>query len=201
MMKKPICLFIFLSCFLFGFTQHDSLHAKNSAAIVVDTLRPGAFKTTGKPITGNATIYDLDFDGSKTASGEVFFNIRLTAASNDFKLNSWIKVTNPKNKKYVIVRVNDKLSSSQKKNGIALKLSEEAGKKIGVLKKNIVKVKIESISVLDSDSLNIATNDTTFKQLPDTLKGIDSLTPNSFKVIGKAVPVLPVFTVITLTEP
>ncbi len=187
MMKKPICLFIFLSSFLFGFSQQDSLHAKNSAAIVVDTLRPNAFKTTGKPITGNASIYDLDFDGSKTASGEAFFNIRLTAASNDFKLNSWIKVTNPKNKKYVIVRVNDKLSSGQKKKGIALKLSEEAGKKIGVLKKNVIKVKIELISIPDSDSLNIATNDTIYKQLPDTLKGIDSLTPNSFKVIGKAV--------------
>ncbi len=187
MMKKPICLFIFLSCLLFGFAQQDSLHAKNSAAIVVDTLRPDAFKTVGKPITGNAAIYDLDFDGSKTASGEVFFNIRLTAASNDFKLNSWIKVTNPKNKKYVIVRVNDKLSSSQKKKGIALKLSEEAGKKIGVLKKNIIKVKIESIDVTNPDSLNITAIDTNLRQSPDTLKGIDSLTPNSFKVIGKAV--------------
>jgi rare lipoprotein A (peptidoglycan hydrolase) len=185
-MRKFTCLFLLLVIFRPGSAQ-DTLHASKPAESMVDTLRPGAFKVVGKPVTGNATIYDLDFDGSKTASGEVFFNIRLTAASNDFKLNTWVKVTNPKNKKYVIVRINDRLSSRQKKKGTAITLSREAGNKIGIGRKNTVKVKVEGIVTIAPDSVFVLLNDTTLKKLPDSLKTVDSLTPNAFKVIGKAV--------------
>jgi rare lipoprotein A (peptidoglycan hydrolase) len=182
MMKNCICLFIFLSSILTGFSQ-DTLPVANKPATVVDTLRPNAFKVVGKPITGNATTYNLDFDGSRTASGETFSNIRLTAASNDFKLNSWVKVSNPKNKKYVFLRINDRLSSKQRKKGIVINLSAEAGKNIGIKKGTTLKVKVELVAVLDSMSV---------VKMEDSIKLVTSnepetLSPNSFKVIGKAV--------------
>jgi rare lipoprotein A (peptidoglycan hydrolase) len=183
MMKKVICLAIFLSPFLFAFSQQSAGRGKKDTT-VVDTLRPEAFKVAGKPITGNASVYDLDFDGSKTASGETFFNIRLTAASDDFDLNSWVKVTNPKNKKYTIVRINDKLSSRQKKKGIKINLSQEASKELGIKKESLFKVKLELISI----------NDSSFYEgriysdvISDVIPSTDSLTPNSFEAIGKSV--------------
>src|SRR6202022_1898047 len=118
-MKKIICLILVLCPFLWAMSQ-DTLSVRKSAANVVDTLRPDALKKTGKVVTGIAAIYDLDLDGTKTSSGETFFNVRLTAGSNDFKLNSWVKITNPKNKKYVIVRINDRMSARQKKKGTAI---------------------------------------------------------------------------------
>jgi rare lipoprotein A (peptidoglycan hydrolase) len=183
MMKNGICLFIFLSSILTGFGQQDTLPITNKPANIVDTLRPNAFKVAGKAITGNATTYNLDFDGSRTASGETFSNIRLTAASNDFKLNSWVKVTNPKNKKYVLLRINDRLSSAQRKKGVAINLSAEAGKNIGIKKGISLKVKIELIDILDS--LSVSRIEDSIKLANTSQK--DSLSPNSFKVIGKAV--------------
>jgi rare lipoprotein A (peptidoglycan hydrolase) len=183
MMKNCICLFIFLSSILPGFSQQDSLPATKKPSNIVDTLRPNAFKVIGKAITGNATTYNLDFDGSRTASGETFSNIRLTAASNDFKLNSWVKVTNPKNKKYVLLRINDRLSSTQRKKGVAINLSAEAGKNIGIKKGALLKVKIELIDVLDSLSALISADSIKLAKAGQP----DTLSPNSFKVIGKAV--------------
>jgi len=183
MTKKIICLIIFLSPFLLAFAQQDTLPVKKRPAVVVDTLRPDAFTISGKPITGNATIYDLDFDGSKTASGETFFNIRLTAASNNFKLNSWVKVTNTKNKKYVIVRINDQLSSRQRKTGTVILLSHEAGKTLGIKKEKMFKVKVELIVVNDSMFIDKYPN----TQQKDTSAAGDSSTPNSFEPVGKAI--------------
>ncbi len=185
MTKKPICLIIFLSPFLLAFAQQDSVSVKQRPATVVDTLRPDAFTISGKPITGNATIYDLDFDGSKTVSGETFFNVRLTAASNDFKLNSWVKVTNTKNKKYVIVRINDRLSSKQRKNATVIHLSQEAGKNLGIKKEKLFKVKVELIIINDSISINKSFNDSSQQKNETTAK--DSSSPNSFEPIGKSI--------------
>ena len=73
--------------------QQDTLPVKRDTTHIIDTLRLN-YKTTGKPVTGIAAVYDLDLDGTKTASGEIFLNIRLTGARNDIKLNSWVNVTN-----------------------------------------------------------------------------------------------------------
>jgi rare lipoprotein A (peptidoglycan hydrolase) len=182
-MRKLICHIIFLCSFLIGAAQ-DSLPVKPGA--VVDTLRPNAFTIQGKAVTGTAAIYDADLDGTRTASGEIFFNIRLTAASNDFKLNSWVRVTNSKNKKYVLVRINDRLTPGQKKKGIAINLSLEAGKTIDIGKRKQAKVKIELITVNDSTSFIKKYIDTLVLSA-DTTKKLDSLTPNTFKPVGKAI--------------
>ena len=184
-MKKIICLIIFICPFLLAIAQQDTLPLKKAISNIVDTLRPDALTTTGKVVTGKAAVYDTDLDGTKTASGETFFNIRLTAASNDFKLNSWVKVTNPKNKKYVIVRINDRVSSKQKKKGIVINLSKEAGVGIGIKNNNLNQVKIEAIVINDSISVNHLNIDSlTGKTNPEV---VDLLTPNSFKTTGKAI--------------
>ena len=152
---------------------------------IVDTLRQDALITIGKAVTGKAAIYDTDLDGTKTASGEVFFNIRLTAACNDFKLNAWVKVTNLGNKKYVIVRINDRISARQKKKGIVVNLSEEAGRNISIKKGNLSKIKIEEIIV--NDSISLMNKEIDSLSLQDTMARVDSLTPNSFKITGKVI--------------
>jgi rare lipoprotein A (peptidoglycan hydrolase) len=122
MMKKILCLVIFLSPVLLAsasgklrlLSQKLTGQPKTDTVKPADPLQPDSVTVTGKAVLGNATVYDLDFDGSKTASGETFSNIRLTAASNDFKLNSWVLITNTKNRQNVMVRINDRLSSNKK---------------------------------------------------------------------------------------
>ncbi len=57
---------------------------------------------------GNASWYGKDFHGRETASGEPYDMFRFTAAHMTLPLGSWIRVTNVRNGKSVIVRVNDR---------------------------------------------------------------------------------------------
>ncbi|MES2372672.1 MAG: septal ring lytic transglycosylase RlpA family protein [Bacteroidota bacterium] len=193
MMKKILCLVIFLSPVLLATAQRKVaitkprpvIEANADTAKAVDPLQPDTVIVTGKPVLGNATVYDLDYDGSKTASGETFSNIRLTAASNDFKLNSFVLITNTKNRQNVMVRINDRLSPKQKRNGVLINISHEAGQKLGIKKEKSIKVKVELIEINNegSDSSeNI--NKNIFK---DGNEKTDSLSPNTFVSVGKAV--------------
>ncbi len=57
---------------------------------------------------GQASWYGLKFQGRKTATGESYDMKLMTCAHRSLPLGSWIKVTNLKNKKSVLVRVNDR---------------------------------------------------------------------------------------------
>src|SRR4051812_25052223 len=62
-----------------------------------------------KIIYGQASFYANKFHGRQTANGETFNQDKLTAACNVLPLGTWIKVTNLKNGKSIIVRTNDRL--------------------------------------------------------------------------------------------
>ena len=54
------------------------------------------------------TFYSDRFVGRKTSSGEVFRQDRYTAAHHSLKFGTLLLVTNPKNGKQVMVRINDR---------------------------------------------------------------------------------------------
>lgn len=89
---------------------------------------------------GTASWYGGSFHGKKTASGEVFNQHALTAASNTHKLGTKLKVINVANGKSVIVKVTD--TGGFSKYGRTLDLSKGAFSKIANPSKGIVKVKI-----------------------------------------------------------
>lgn len=57
---------------------------------------------------GVASWYGKQFHGKQTASGEDFDMFELTAAHRQLPLGTYVKVTNLRNGKSVIVRVNDR---------------------------------------------------------------------------------------------
>jgi rare lipoprotein A len=57
---------------------------------------------------GLASWYGKQFHGRTTASGEDFNMFELTAAHRQLPLGTYVKVTNLKNGKWIIVRVNDR---------------------------------------------------------------------------------------------
>lgn len=57
---------------------------------------------------GKASFYSKEHHGRKTSSGEKFNMYALTAAHRTLKFGTKIKVTNLKNNKSVIVRINDR---------------------------------------------------------------------------------------------
>lgn len=102
--------------------------------------------TIGKDITGKASFYALKFEGRKTASGEIFSHKKLTAASNHFKLGTWVKVTMIKTKKSVVVKINDRMSNSYTKRGRIIDLSRAAAIKIGLIKRGIGLVRVQELT-------------------------------------------------------
>ncbi|WP_240530068.1 septal ring lytic transglycosylase RlpA family protein [Novosphingobium sp. PC22D] len=57
---------------------------------------------------GRASFYGNELAGNRTASGEIFDPKRLTAAHRTLPLGSRVRVTNARNGKSVIVRINDR---------------------------------------------------------------------------------------------
>ena len=57
---------------------------------------------------GTASWYGANFDGKETASGEPYHMYDMTAASLTLPMGSHVKVTNLRNGKSVVVRINDR---------------------------------------------------------------------------------------------
>ena len=92
--------------------------------------------------TGMASYYAQKFVGKRTATGEVFSQVKLTAACNILPLGTRVKVTNLKNNKSVIVRINDRLHARNKR---LIDLTITAAKKLDFIKSGLAKVKIEKL--------------------------------------------------------
>ena len=61
-----------------------------------------------KPQVGKASWYGRIFQSHKTASGELYDMYQFTAAHRTLPLGSWVKVTDLKTERSVVVRINDR---------------------------------------------------------------------------------------------
>ena len=97
-------------------------------------------------LMGFATYYAQQFEGGLTATGEVFRQSKLTAASNSFALNTWVRVTNILTGRSIIVRINDRMHPSMSKKGRVVDLTYTAAKQLQMVNRGVAKVKVEAIS-------------------------------------------------------
>jgi len=79
--------------------------------------------------TGIASWYGHPFHGRRTATGEVYDMNAMTAAHKTMPLPSYAVVRNPKNRREVVVRVNDR---GPFKPGRIIDLSRAAARKLGI---------------------------------------------------------------------
>jgi rare lipoprotein A len=102
-------------------------------------------KTESKSLHGIASFYALHFNGLRTATGEIFKHSNLTAASNNFKINTMVRVTNLVNNKSVVVRINDRMHKRMSAKGRVVDLTSAAAKMLGVGISGLLKVKVEPL--------------------------------------------------------
>ncbi|MBY0480331.1 MAG: septal ring lytic transglycosylase RlpA family protein [Chitinophagaceae bacterium] len=119
----------------------------NIDSVRIDSSEIYRLKPDGKSLKGIASFYSKNLDGTKTATGERYRNNKLTAASNNFKLNTWVKVTNLRNGKSVIVRINDRMHPRMAKRGRVVDLSRAAAAELDFMKNGLVKVKVEVVEL------------------------------------------------------
>ena len=92
--------------------------------------------------SGKASYYAMKFQSKKTASGELYDNSKKTAAHKKLPFGSKVKVTNVKNKKSVIVKINDRGPFVK---GRIIDLSGSAFSSIAKLSAGVIRVRIEVI--------------------------------------------------------
>jgi rare lipoprotein A len=92
--------------------------------------------------TGVASWYGRRYHGQKTSTGEVYDMYGMTAAHPTLALPSYVRVTNLKNSKSVVVRVNDRGPFHSDR---LIDLSYTAAYKLGVLAGGSTRVEVELI--------------------------------------------------------
>ncbi|HXR32421.1 MAG TPA: septal ring lytic transglycosylase RlpA family protein [Verrucomicrobiae bacterium] len=96
-----------------------------------------------KPIkvwSGNASWYGPEFNGKRTANGETFSCEALTAAHPNLPFNSWVRIVNPRNGKFEVVRINDRGPYQE---GREIDVSYRVARKIGLIHSGVSQVRLE----------------------------------------------------------
>lgn len=127
----------------------------SSAQMKIDSVALN--KQRNVPVTqfGVASFYADKFEGQRTCTDEVFTQKKLTAACNTLPLNCWIKVTNLRNKKSVLVKVNDRMHPS---NPRLIDMSKSAAMALGYTGHGLTKVKIEYLGKKKPEDEELAGN-------------------------------------------
>jgi len=111
---------------------------------VAPISQAGVFEApTESSLTGIASWYGPGFDGHRTASGEVYNQEELTAASTVIPLGSHVMVTNLDNGRSVEVRIND---HGPYVKGRKIDLSHEAARTLGIVRPGTARVRIDVLS-------------------------------------------------------
>lgn len=98
---------------------------------------------------GTASWYGDDFHGKKTANGETYNMRDMTAAHPTLPLPSLVRVTNLRNGKKIIARVNDRGPFAKER---IIDVSERAAEALGFKSQGTTEVKIEFLKD-DTDDL------------------------------------------------
>src|ERR1700689_2261494 len=89
---------------------------------------------------GTASWYGTEFQGKQTASGEPFDMLDFTAAHPSLPLGTMVKVTNLRNGKQVVVRVNDR---GPVVDGRIIDLSYNAARALGFEQRGLQTVRLD----------------------------------------------------------
>jgi rare lipoprotein A len=149
---------------LVGFTVVTNETSENTAPVKgeeVTSLNSNENTTNSSIVnyedigTLRASWYGPKFHGKITANGEIFNQMAYTAASKVMKFGTLLKITNPRNNKSVIVRINDRGPYIA---GRQLDLSKAAALSLGMMKRGVIKVEVEKLNLKGINSPVITLN-------------------------------------------
>jgi rare lipoprotein A len=105
---------------------------------------PSPEPVSSSQLVGVASYYADDFNGKKTASGEVYDMNELTAAHRTFPFGTKVKVTNVDTGKSVVVRINDR---GPFKDDRVIDLSLGAAKQLGLIAMGTARVILQVLEL------------------------------------------------------
>ena len=136
MMRSAVCIG---TAFLIAVPLAAPVHSSDTGALA---LPPPQLAPPHDVQVGFATWYGLPFQGLETANGERYDMFSLTAAHRRLPLGSWVRVTNLRNHKSVMVRINDR---GPWLNNSILDLSLAAARELDMVKQGRVMVSLQPV--------------------------------------------------------
>lgn len=130
-----------LFLFVFIYFSPSSTYAQSR------TAAEKKYKKVTRVFYGQASYYANKFEGRRTANGEIFSQKKFTCACNVLPLGTWIKVTNLRNGKTVVVKTNDRIHPRMKR---IVDLSRAAAHQLGYVSRGLTRVKIELLDKRDT---------------------------------------------------
>jgi len=91
---------------------------------------------------GLASFYAHKFHGRATASGEIYDMYQFTAAHPSLPFGTLVRVTNLKNKRNVVLKVNDRGPVTKKR---IIDVSYKAAQELDFVREGLVKVRLEIV--------------------------------------------------------
>ena len=140
---------------LVGFTVLKSDNNEQIERILIDEFVPATVKentinTSAVELIDRGTMkvswYGSKFHGKMTANGEIYDQMALTAAHKSLSFGTLLKITNPKNGRSVMVRINDRGPYIE---GRDLDLSKGAAIELGILRRGVARLKIQEVAVAE----------------------------------------------------
>ena len=112
---------------------------------VPETISGGTSSIEYKDLgTMKASWYGPRFHGRTTANGEIYDQTAYTAAHKSLPFGTLLRITNPRNNKTLIVRINDRGPYIP---GRQLDLSKAAAEELGIVHSGVKKLKIEEVII------------------------------------------------------
>ena len=106
---------------------------KETKVVVIEKAIEEAYTAN---LSGGASFYGEEWNGRRTANGEIFNTYELTAAHKSLPFGTKVKVVNKTNGKSVVVRINDRGPFVK---GRTLDLSKKAFQSIASINKGVLK--------------------------------------------------------------
>ncbi len=164
-MKSLIIVFFTLAVgALVGFTVLKGEKNVENERILIEefvpvTVKENTVNTSAVKLIDRGTLkaswYGPRFHGKFTANGEVYDQMALTAAHKSLSFGTLLKITNPKNGKSVIVRINDRGPYIE---GRELDLSKGAAIELGILEKGVARVKVQEVALSERNNPAVMVN-------------------------------------------
>ena len=148
-LQKLLTITLVSSALSAGFLG-EALAAKPQSNLLINTEESVAINASQSPsnrlnqlmarMRGRASWYGPGFHGRRTASGERFNIWAMTAAHRSLPFGTKVRVTNLRNGRSVVVRINDRGPYS---GGRVIDLSKAAAQAIGMIRSGTAPVRIE----------------------------------------------------------
>jgi rare lipoprotein A len=100
-------------------------------------------RNIGETHVGIASFYGERFRGRRTHTDDIFDPDKLTAACNILPLKTWVKVTNLRNNRAVLLWINDRMNPTNKR---LIDVSARAARDLGFYARGLTRVKVEIVA-------------------------------------------------------